>query len=169
MTPKSLDQHAAELRNLVQEFLLQFRKVDSAATSNPNSELSLQEVRVLEYLGDRGMRMMRELAEFLVLAVNSVTNIIDNLERKAMVKRTRSDADRRVVLVDLTPEGKQIYNRFASQKQEFLQKLLSSLDPSEQDQFMLYMGRVVEAGRSTLGLKSIPTGIPIPEEVVSEG
>ncbi|WP_232056102.1 MarR family winged helix-turn-helix transcriptional regulator [Tuwongella immobilis] len=114
---------------------------------------------MLEYLGDRDMRMMRELAEFLVLAVNSVTNIIDNLEKRSLVRRTRSDEDRRVVLVELTETGKTIYNRLAVHKQDFLQKLLSSLEPSEHSSFMLSFTRMVETGRAVLGLKA-PTVTP---------
>ena len=48
------------------------------------------------------------LRYFLVLAVNSVPSTIDNLEGKGLVRRQRSEEDRRVVRVELTDSGRQV-------------------------------------------------------------
>lgn len=144
----------AELRALVQDFLLHFRMVDAASTTGPHAALSLQEVRVVEYLGDRGARMMRELAEFLVLAVNSVTNIVDNLERKALVRRVRSEDDRRVVLVELTATGLTAHAAAVADKERFLSSLLAGLTAEEQGTYLRLMRKVATAGRAELGLKA---------------
>ena len=105
----TLDLRALEMRHAVQDIVHQFRVCDSVAANGPHAELSLQELRVVEYLGDAGPRMMRELAELLLVAVNSVTSTIDNLEKKGLVRRNRSEEDRRIVRVELTSSGEAAY------------------------------------------------------------
>ena len=73
----ALDQNAEDLRAVVEDILYQFRLLDTATANGPHVELSCQELRVVEHLGDRGPRMMKQLAEFLLLAVNSVTSTVE--------------------------------------------------------------------------------------------
>src|SRR5262245_49900475 len=107
MTP--LDRKAADLRDIVQDIMKQFQSVNAAAANGPHVELNMQELRVVELLGNEGPRMMRELAEHLKVAVNSMTSIADGLERKGLVRRHRSEEDRRVVRVELTDSGRDIF------------------------------------------------------------
>ena len=86
----TLEQNATELRNLVAEFRQRFHEVDAAAANGPHASLSLQELRVVERLGDGGRTRMKELAEHLLLAVNSVTSLVDKLEAQGLVRRERS-------------------------------------------------------------------------------
>src|SRR5436305_10493000 len=102
----ALEQRTNELRRLVQDMLYQFRQVDDTTANGPHVDLSGQELRLVEHLGDAGPLKMSKLAEFLLLAVNSVTSTVDNLERKKLVRRRRCEKDRRVVHVELTEAGR---------------------------------------------------------------
>ncbi len=42
----------------------------------------------------------------LIQRVPDVTRLLDRMEKEGLVQRTRSDEDRRVVLVSVTPEGR---------------------------------------------------------------
>jgi DNA-binding MarR family transcriptional regulator len=46
-----------------------------------------------------------ELARWLQVDAGAMTRLLDRLEKKQLCKRVRSTADRRVVQVELTPEG----------------------------------------------------------------
>jgi len=46
-----------------------------------------------------------ELARWLQMDPGSTTRLLDRLERKALVRRMRSTTDRRVVHVEITPQG----------------------------------------------------------------
>src|SRR3954468_17006975 len=104
-----LDRRAADLQELVQDIVNQFQCVNAAAANGPHAELNMQELRLVEFLGNEGPRMMRELAEHLTVAVNSVTSIVDHLENKGLVQRQRSEEDRRVIRVALTDPGREVY------------------------------------------------------------
>jgi DNA-binding MarR family transcriptional regulator len=146
----ALDRKAADLRVVLSEIMKQSKCVDTAAASGPHAEMSLQELRIIEFLGDDGPHMMRELAEFLNVAVNSVTTIVDGLEAKALVQRNRSDQDRRVVRVELTDGGHSAYQGALQMKLQVLRRMLGALTEEEQETFMILFRKIARAGRSQI-------------------
>jgi len=59
---------------------------------------------------------IRELAERLQLRHHSVVELVDRLERRQFLRRERSRADRRQVILHLTPRGEKILTRLAKQR-----------------------------------------------------
>ena len=107
MTP--LDRRASDLQEVVQDILKQFQCVNAAAANGPHVELNMQELRLVEFLGNEGPRIMRELAEYLTVAVNSVTSIVDNLDAKASSVASDPRRTGGVIRVELTDPGREIY------------------------------------------------------------
>jgi MarR family 2-MHQ and catechol resistance regulon transcriptional repressor len=144
----SLDRRAADLQDVVQDIMKQFQCVDAALANGPHAELNMQEVRVVEFLGNEGPRMMRELAEHLNVAVNSVTSIVDHLEHKGLVRRQRSAEDRRVIRVEMTESGREIYDSLVEIKLRLFRSMLGVLTEDEQEIFMVLFRKIARAGRS---------------------
>ena len=144
----ALDRRAADLRDVVQDIVKQFQCVNAAAANGPHAELNLQELRVVEFLGLEGPRMMRELAEFLTVAVNTVTSIVDGLEKKVLVRRVRSEEDRRVIRVELTDTGRKIYQETVDINLHFLKGILAALTEDEQEIFMVLFRKIARQGRT---------------------
>src|SRR6516164_1357567 len=142
----SLDRMTTELRRLVEDMLYQFRKFDDTTANGPHVDLSCQELRLVEYLGDSGPHKMRDIADFLLLAVNSVTTTVDNLERKNLVRRQRSEEDRRVVHVELTEAGQDVYRAALADKTSVLRKMLEPLTEDEREIFMVLFRKIVRVG-----------------------
>jgi DNA-binding MarR family transcriptional regulator len=65
--------------------------------------LSVTDLKALDILQRRGELSAGELAAQTSLATASVTSLIDRLEKKRLVRRVRDSADRRRVVVRLTP------------------------------------------------------------------
>jgi DNA-binding MarR family transcriptional regulator len=61
---------------------------------------------VIKALRKKSRLTTREVAEALDCTPANATGIIDRLERDSFVDRTRSEDDRRVVFIELTPRGK---------------------------------------------------------------
>ena len=144
----TLDRRAADLQEVVQDILKQFQSVHAAAANGPHVELNMQELRLVEFLGNEGPRMMRELAEYLTVAVNSVTSIVDNLERKELVRRQRSEEDRRVIRVELTEPGREVYQSLVEVNLRLFRSMLGALTEDEQEIFMVLFRKIARAGRS---------------------
>ncbi len=60
---------------------------------------------VLGILRDRGPLSPSELSERLIVTRATVTGVIDSLERRGFVRRSANPADRRSLLVGITPAG----------------------------------------------------------------
>jgi DNA-binding MarR family transcriptional regulator len=144
----TLDRRAADMQELVQDILKQFQSVNAAAANGPHAALNVQELRVVEYLGNEGPRMMRELAGYLAVAVNSMTGIVDHLEQKGLVRRHRSEEDRRVVRVELTDLGRTTYQSLAELNMRLFRTMLGALTADEQEIFLVLFRKIARAGRS---------------------
>ncbi|HEY5942107.1 MAG TPA: MarR family transcriptional regulator [Solirubrobacterales bacterium] len=66
----------------------------------------------LRMLGSQS-RTMSEVATALQCDNSNVTGIVDNLEEKGLAQRRPSTEDRRVKLIELTPEGRRVHARLA--------------------------------------------------------
>ncbi len=143
-----LDRRAADLQDLIQDILKQFQSVNAAACNGPHVGLNLQELRCVEILGNEGPRIMRELSEALGVAVNSMTSIVDGIERKGLVVRHRSDSDRRIVRVELTDAGRVIYASVVEVHLRLFRSMLGALGEDEQEIFMEFIRKIARAGRS---------------------
>ncbi len=60
---------------------------------------------VLGVLRDRGQMSPSELGERLIVTRATVTGLLDSLERRGFVRRSANPADRRSLLVEITPAG----------------------------------------------------------------
>jgi DNA-binding MarR family transcriptional regulator len=49
-----------------------------------------------------------ELGERLIVTRATVTGLLDSLERRGFVRRTANPADRRSILVEITPQGLEV-------------------------------------------------------------
>jgi DNA-binding MarR family transcriptional regulator len=58
-------------------------------------------------------RTMSEVADALQCDNSNVTGIVDSLEEKGLVARRPAEGDRRVKLIELTPEGRRVHARLA--------------------------------------------------------
>lgn len=69
------------------------------------SDLTVTQFGVLEALHHIGPLCQSELAEKLLKSGGNLTLVVDNLEKAGYVQRERDPADRRFVVVKLTPKG----------------------------------------------------------------
>lgn len=67
------------------------------------------------------------LIESMMLTSGAMTNRLDKLESKALIRRTHSKEDRRSVTVELTKEGLTLIDQIMIEHVEIQQKLVRSL------------------------------------------
>lgn len=63
---------------------------------------------VLGLLRDNGPLSPSEIGARLIVTRATVTGVVDSLERRGFVRRSPNPADRRSLLVELTPEGRDV-------------------------------------------------------------
>jgi DNA-binding MarR family transcriptional regulator len=144
---KPIDRRAAEFRVLQEGILVRLSDLNLTALGDLSMSLSVQEFRALEFLGSVEPKKMRELAEFLGLAVNSVTDVVDSLERRGLARRRRNDADRRVVRVELTEAGQAAAETIASGVLDIYRTYLSALTEEEQETLLVLYRKIAQVGQ----------------------
>jgi MarR family 2-MHQ and catechol resistance regulon transcriptional repressor len=152
-----VDERARDLQHVFTDIFKQFHSVNEMAASGPHTHLNMQELRTIEVLGSEGPRIMRELAEHVAVAVNSMTSIVDSVERKSLVRRNRSDEDRRTVRVELTDAGRKSYQSLAEVKLQLYRTMLSALTEEEQTILMVLLSKIARAGRTQAPAPHRPT------------
>ncbi len=71
-------------------------------------DLTASQFGLLETLMHLGPLCQKELAHKLLVSGGNVTMVVDNLEKRGLVTRERSSADRRLVTVALTAAGRKL-------------------------------------------------------------
>jgi len=116
-----------------------FRSMNSASRRLPRYfdkafgtvDLRLTEFSVLQQLSESGPTPMVRLSDENLVTKAAVTAIIDEMEKKGLVRRMRDSSDRRVVNVRMTPAGKKQFLVARRRYQEIVNAFVSLLQPDE--------------------------------------
>jgi DNA-binding MarR family transcriptional regulator len=93
--------------------------------------LSLTAMSTLATLDRTGPRRLTDLAVAEEITQPSMTSLVTQLERSGLAERRRDRVDARVVLVAITPAGRQLLRKRRQAGAEALTELIDELD--EQD------------------------------------
>lgn len=74
-------------------------------------DLTEQQWRILRVLWEEGKISSAELSNRTLISTASLVGILDRLEKKGLMTRTRSLADRRVIFLEVTSNGRQLGER----------------------------------------------------------
>jgi DNA-binding MarR family transcriptional regulator len=119
-------------------------------------DLSIIQTRLLGVLRDR-KPTMNELAKLLELDKSSVTGLVDRAERRGLVVRVPSTADRRVVLVSLTVRGRSLVSQASAGFEADVAGLLGCLSPSERSTLSGLVSRLLVTRASGHGVDLFAT------------
>ena len=88
-----------DIRRVFQVLTDQSRKIEHETT------LTGPQLWVMKILNETSPLKVSDLARRMYLHPATMVGLLDRLEAKGLVKRTRSEKDRRVVYIDLTQQG----------------------------------------------------------------
>jgi DNA-binding MarR family transcriptional regulator len=91
------------------------------------SDLTPREFSVLRFLLEIGSATVGEIQAFIHRSLSTTSMLIAQLEEKGRLTRTRSQEDNRVVIVQLTPEGREIAERTPMEGMPLLRRRLGTL------------------------------------------
>lgn len=99
-------------------------------------DLSLAHALIIREISRLEAPSMGDLVKNLDISCAMMTHFIDQLQEKKLVKRKRSDSDRRVVHVILTKKGNDMLRRIQNAHKEDLKKLLLKFSPGDREVFI---------------------------------
>ncbi len=96
-------------------------------------ETTIAQYRALVMLASRGPERVVDLAGSLEVAPSTAGRMCDRLARKGLIRRHRARADRRAVLVSVTPAGRLVVDQATARRRELIEKILGRLPvPAQQ-------------------------------------
>jgi len=119
-----------------------------AETSLSEVGLSLAEFRVLRVLSETGPRLMVTLAMEQGMSAPGMTMVVDKLEHAGLVRRVRSDADRRAINVAITGKGGEKIKRATRLHDRFVERAIDGISNQEIDSFVTTLNRILGAAQN---------------------
>lgn len=98
----------------------------------------------LQGLGKESVRTLSLLAAELHLGVSTVNGILDRLEARGLVSRSRSLEDQRKVLLSVTPEGQALVDSVPELMRDSYARAFGSMSPEEQEQLSRLLGTLAD-------------------------
>lgn len=103
-------------------------RLEPAATA---AGLTLTQVGVLEAILHRGPLSQRELGRKVLTSAGNMTDVIDKLEARGLVHRSRQPTDRRAVRVELTDAGREAITAFFPVHARNIARAMGALNEQE--------------------------------------
>ncbi len=100
---------------------------------------------VLGILRDRGPMSPSELSERLIVTRATVTGVLDSLERRSFVLRSANPADRRSLVVEITPAGLDVLKELRTIVHRSEKAWLAGLSDPELRAYIAQLHRIQES------------------------
>jgi len=146
MSPNRLPRHKAVVISVLRTADRMRRRGEALLAPH---DITLQQFNVLRIL--RGARpdglCTLAIAQRMIEQTPGITRLIDRLEKKGLVRRIRSEEDRRQVWCRITPAGERLLARLDDPVEEFDRAAVRALTPADQEQLTALLGQLyVEPG-----------------------
>lgn len=136
-------------RVILEHFLPYRLNVLASLTSNALAQiyadrfgLSIPAWRVVATLGQYDYRTARDIAAHGVMHKSTVSRAVASLEQRGLIARRPNKDDRREELLELTDEGREIYQALAPEALAFEERFVSVLTEEEQKLLVALIDRL---------------------------
>jgi DNA-binding MarR family transcriptional regulator len=131
-----------------------------------DQELTFTQWTTLVVLHDGRTMTAGDLAHNICHDAGSLTRLIDEMVKRGLVTRSRSETDRRVVTLSLTPRGADLVESLAPRVMHFWNDLLGDFTHSEIDTMIALLTRLVlvaegEPRKNKLIMSDTPISKPV--------
>src|SRR5262245_4412736 len=141
MTPTRTPRHKAVVIAILRSADRLRRRAENMLAPH---DVTLQQFNVLRIL--RGARpeglCTLTIAERMIEETPGITRLIDRLERKGLVRRVRSEEDRRQVWCSITPAGERLLARLDEPVEQLDRAAVARLSAADQDQLTALLGQL---------------------------
>ncbi|RYE87482.1 MAG: MarR family transcriptional regulator [Oxalobacteraceae bacterium] len=155
---------AAKLEPEPLETLAKFRIIIRAAQRHSAAiqkqcGVSGAQLWILQEISEAPGLRVGELAARMAIHQTTTSNLLDALEKRGYLKKSRDEADQRVVNLLLTPSGSRILRKAPSPARGLLPEALARVDPKKRAQLdagLQALLDVIEGADSGAGAQPLP-------------
>jgi DNA-binding MarR family transcriptional regulator len=93
--------------------------------------ISMAQLNIMYVLQRNGEMRMSRLADVLNVSLSNASGLVDRMEERGFIERTRVAEDRRVVLVRVTDAGTRVIEENDALSDELMRDVLGRLEPAQ--------------------------------------
>ncbi|MHB8927641.1 MAG: MarR family winged helix-turn-helix transcriptional regulator [Bacillota bacterium] len=134
--PKAHDEQINELEELLRQVAIIIRKRGRDILQD--FDVTPPQFNALLALDHHGQLTMGELCDHLYLACSTATDLVDRMERNALIERERDASDRRVIRLKIKGRGREIIAQVLVARRKYLATVMESIGKDEK-------GRLIQA------------------------
>lgn len=120
-----------------------------------SADFTIKEMFLIDVLGSRKSQTMSELAQILSVPLTTMTSMVTRLVKRGYLERSRTEEDRRIVLVSLSKKGREIFQEHRYEYIRTVSEVLEDLTEEEQRTILAFMGQVLTTMSSGHPLGSV--------------
>ncbi len=107
-------------------------------------DVSYLEMELIQFVLKNGHQKMKDVADNFYIKLSTLTTIIDKAENHKLLKRVASKEDRRVVYLEVSKKGEEIFNKYIDQLKDITTRLKSTLSEEEYDALVVGVEKLTE-------------------------
>lgn len=123
------DKFFEELEKMLR--LICFRIRVNGREALKNYPITPAQFDLLQRLYFDGPQTMTKLSQVLGVAKSTTTGLVTRLERDGFLRRRPSDADRRVIVVEITELGSEVIKSVINKRVEYIKRVMSNFKNAE--------------------------------------
>lgn len=144
---RGVDPSQAEaLDRFIAALMREFKLEPGLLAGSVYADLHANDIGLFEILAEEREWSVNRIAEALHTPITTISSALDRLERRALVERKRSAADRRVVRIELTAIGQELAGRLREQHVANCAAMLARLAPAERKEFLRLAAQIARPG-----------------------
>jgi len=135
-----------------------------------DQELTFSQWTTLVALHDGRITTPGDLSQNICHDAGSLTRLVDQMVERGLVVRGRSETDRRVVTLSLTPRGRSLVESLAPKVMHFWNELLAGFSHAEVDTLINLLTRLILVASAKQGRKSrlMISDVPVAKPVAAK-
>jgi len=98
--------------------------------------LTFPQITILDFVKEKGACKMGDLADALNMTMSAVTGIVDKMIKLKLVKRERSQKDRRIVSVAFLKKGRDTVRLMNKERRAAINNLFSAFTNAEKMEYL---------------------------------
>lgn len=134
LTKTTVDRHVAEIEELLRNVGTILKKRGRDILSS--FDITPPQLEALLVLREFGDLTMGELCGKMYLACSTATDLIDRMERNALIERVRDTSDRRVIRLKVLDKGTRVIDEVLEVRRDYLSNILSELSVSDKERLI---------------------------------
>lgn len=120
------------LNELLVDLFHDILEIEEKSLRDQGSDLTITEMHTIHAVGDERPRTMTEISRDLNFTMGTLTTGVDKLIKKGYLTRSRTEEDKRIVLVELTQKGNEAKKMHDAFHQDMINSVIGTLNDEEE-------------------------------------